>query len=132
MSILSLYRSALKGEETVSTLLSGNVHIELATQEDTYPNIVIEMPEKGQDYTHSGPSGLFDAHLKFHCRAETKEASIGLGEAVEAFLEDFQAVSSGIELQLTEQFESSFDYDDKHKVFSYLVEVTAFFRRTSA
>lgn len=128
MLILTVYRAVLLAAPTVSSKLNGGIHYGRVDQNEPRPNILLEMPESGADYTHSGPVGLFDGHLRATCRADTFQAATLLGDAVRAVLEDWTGEMFGCRIQLTEHFNSASGFDDKAQVFTHVSEYTSFFQ----
>lgn len=127
MEVLTAYRYALLGAPAVVSIVSDRVFYERVDQSALRPNILLQMPESGTDYSHQGPVGLYDGHLKVICRADTFQAASQLAKAVKATLEDWRGVQFGIRVQMTEHFNSMSDYDDRAKVYLAVHEFTSFF-----
>lgn len=131
MIILTVYRSVLLSAPSVASKLNGGVLFEWGGQDIPRPNIILQMPESGQDYSHQGPVGLIDGHLRVISRAETFQAATELGDAVQSTLETWTGTLFGHAVQKTEHFNSMSAYDDGAKIFTRTDEFTAFFTRTS-
>lgn len=131
MQILAAYKSRLLAAPAVATLVKGGIWIGHVDQSQPRPNILLEMPESGQDYTHSGPVGLIDAHVIVSCRADVDSVASQLGEATDAALRDWTGTLFGCAVQLSSLFNVGLEYDASAKVFRRFSEYTAFFRRTS-
>lgn len=127
MIILTLYRAVLAETAAVNSKAIGGFHLLRVDQEALRPNILLEMPESGSDYTHSGPVGLYDGHLRVTCRADTFQAAVQLGDAVRAALENWQGQRFGMTVQMTSHFNSAAGYDEGAKVYTSVQEFTAFF-----
>lgn len=130
MEILTVYRYVLLNDATVSGLLGGDVHIETVNQSDQRPNILLEMPESGHDYSHQGPVGLRDAHVRVTARADSRQSAGALGKAIEDALKNWTGMQYSHTVQLTELFRSSSGYDDKASVFLSVSEYTSHFTRS--
>lgn len=131
MIILACYKSTLAATSAVNTIVSGRIYIGRVDQDALRPNILMEMPESGQEYTHSGPSGLFEAHVKITARADTDQAAFTLGEAIARALQNWTGTALNCKVQMTEHFNSMGGYDDAAKVFTQVEEFTSFFTRTA-
>lgn len=131
MQIMTVYRSVIAGNGTISALRTGDVHIGMVDQNDPRPNVLIECPESGEDYSHQGPSGLIDAHIRVTARGDTFKSATQLGEAIQTVLKAYTGTLFSHQVQLTEHFATMAGYDDKAKVFTHVSEYTSFYRVTS-
>lgn len=131
MMILAAYKARLLAVPAVATKLKGGIHVAVVGQNSLRPHILLEMPEAGQDYTHSGPVGLIDAHIRVICRCDTADAALALGDAVVAALENWTGTLSGCWVQLSERFNTAADFESGPNVFRHVSEYTAYYRRTS-
>lgn len=131
MEILSAYRARLLAVSAVATRAVGGIHIASVPQTTIRPNILLELPEQGQDYSHSGPDGLFDGHLRITCRADSVTSAAELGEEVTLALQDWRGIYYGCRVQMTEHFNTMSGYDSAAKVFTHVSEYTAHFTRVS-
>lgn len=131
MQLLATYKAALLAVPDVATKLKGGIMIGRVDQNALRPHILLEVPEQGGDYSHSGPVGLYDAHLKVTCRSEVDASAIALGEAVILALQDFHGTLKGCAVQMTEHFDTAFTFDDSNSVFCHVSEYTAFYSRTT-
>lgn len=129
MLILVAYKSVIVGAPAL--IAADKVFIGRVDQNTVRPNVLLEMPESGQDYSHSGPTGLFDAHVRITARADTDQAAFTLGEAIARRLQNWTGTANGCRVQMTEHFNSAAGYDDAAKVFTQVEEFTAYFTRTS-
>lgn len=129
MQILTVYRSLLANDAGITALRTGGIHMGRVSQDDPRPNILIECPESGEDYSHQGPAGLIDAHIRVTARADTFQAATLLGEAIEALLKVWTGTLFDHAVQLTEHFATNASYDDKAAVFTHVSEYTSFYRR---
>lgn len=131
MMILAAYKARLLAVPAVATKLKDGIHVAVVGQNSKKPHILLELLEAGQDYTHSGPVGLIDAHIKVTCRCDTADAALELGEAVVAALEDWTGTQCGCWVQLSERFNTAADFESGPNVFRHISEYTAYYRRTS-
>jgi hypothetical protein len=131
MLILVAYKAVLVATPAVNSKAAGGFFIGRVDQNTVRPNVLLESPESGQDYTHSGPVGLFDAHVRITARADTDQSAFLLGDAIARALQDYRGISQGCSIQMTEHFNSAPGYDDTAKVFTQTEEFTAYFTRTS-
>lgn len=131
MEILVLYRKLLLEDAAIAAIVDNRIYVDQVPQNTQKPNILLEMPDQGQDYTHSGPSGLIDAHLKVTCRADDAQGAATLGRLVVDLLEVWTGNRDGHEVDLTEHFKTSSMFHDKDKVFTHMSEYTSFFRKVS-
>lgn len=131
MLILSAYKSVLLATPAVNGIVLGRIYISRVDQNAPRPNVLMEMPESGQEYSHSGPAGLFEAHVKITARADTDQASFTLGESIARALQNWTGTAMNCKVQMTEHFNSMGGYDDTAKVFKQVEEFTAFYTRTS-
>lgn len=128
MKILTLVKSVLQNNATVTSRRSGGVFLKRVGQNDARPNILLDMPEKHDDWTHQGPTGLFDAHLVVHSRGDTDAEAGLLGEAVEAALNGYTGTVYGMTVSQCRHINSRADYDDTAKVFVHISEFRMVFR----
>lgn len=131
MKILFVYRGILLGNSGITDLVGDRVFIDRVDQNSETPNILLEMPEEGQDYTHSGPSGLFEGHLKVIVRAAGRNERSNLGKLVRELLETWKGTESDLEVQLTEHFNTRSGFEEKAEVFTNTTEYTSFYREVS-
>lgn len=129
MLILTVYKKILQDDAGITALCPGGVHIGNIRQGANRPNILLEMPEEGEEYSHSGPSGLLDAHLKVTCRGDTDKSAALLGDAVMTLLKTWKGTEYSHTVQLTEKFKAEYKYDDSAKVHHHISEYTSFYRR---
>lgn len=127
MQILAAYRALL----LQAPALCPRVYVASPDQNALHPYILLEMPEQGGDYTHSGPVGLYDAWVKVSCYADTADAANTLGNSVVARLEDWTGTLKSCAVQLTEHFNTAAVYDKDAKLFAHVSEYTAFYSRTT-
>lgn len=125
MIILAAYKAVLSQAPAISS----SIYIGRFDQGAPKTSILLELPEQGGDYTHSGPVGLFDAHIRVTCRAEVDSVASALGEAAVLRLQDWQGTQAGCRVQMTEHFNTSADFDSATGVFRHISEYTAFFTR---
>ena len=131
MLILAAYKSVLVATPTVTARAGQRIYLGRVDQNALRPNVLMEMVESGQDYTHSGPVGLFDAHIKITARGDTDQAAFFLGDAIARRLQNWTGSAEGCRVQMTEHFNSSSGYDDANSVFTQVEEFTAYFVRLS-
>lgn len=131
MLILVAYQNVLAAAPSVATLAGNRIFIGRVDQSTARPNVLLEMPEAGQDYSHSGPVGLFDAHVRITARADTDQTAFLLGEAIARALQGWTGTALGCAVQMTEHFNTMGGYDEGAKVFTQTEEFTAHFTRTS-
>lgn len=131
MLILTAYKSVLVATPAVNNIVAGRIYIGRVDQNIIRPNVLLQMPESGQEYSHSGPTGLFDAHVRIIARADTDVAAFTLGEAIARTLQNWRGTAMGCAVQMTEHFNSIGDYDEAAKVFMQVEEFTAHFTRTN-
>lgn len=131
MIILVAYKAVLVATPAVNNIAQGRFYIGRIDQSALRPNVLLEMPEQGQDYSHSGPVGLFDGHLRITARGDTDQAAFLLGDAIARALQDYQGTSLGCRIQMTEHFNSAASYNNDAHVFEQIEEFTAYFTRTS-
>lgn len=131
MIILTVYRSVLLNVTAVNSLATGGYHLGKVVQDSVRPNVLLQKPDGGQDYSHQGPVGLHDAHVKITARADTAQAAALLGDEIRKALEDWTGTLFGCVVQMTEHMKSSDDYDEGAKVFMQIEEFTSFYTRTS-
>lgn len=129
MIILTAYRARLLAVPAVVLRAPHGVHMGVVPQNQPRPHILLEMPEQGGDYTHSGPVGLYDGHLRVSCRADTFLAATELGDQVVLALQNWTGTYHGCAVQMTEHFNTMADYDNTAKVFRHISEYTAFYTR---
>jgi len=129
MKILSAIKTRLKGSTEVAALATGGIYLTVVSQSSNRPSILLELVESGQDYSHQGPVGLIDAHVRVTARADTDEAAARLGDAVSGVLRNFVGVEEGCVVQLCAQFNSASGYEPQAKVFTYLTEYTVHYSR---
>lgn len=127
MQILATYKAVLQQAPS----LCPRVYVASPEQNALRPYILLEMPESGQDYSHSGPVGLYDAHVKVSCYADTADAANALGNAVVLRLQDWRGTLKGCSVQMTEHFNTAASFDKDAKLFVHLSEYTAFHTRIS-
>lgn len=129
MLILAAYKTVIVGAPAL--IAANKVFIGRVDQNTPRPNVLMEMVESGQDYSHSGPTGLFDAHVRITARADTDQDAFALGEAIARRLQNWIGTAMGCRVQMTEHFNSAQGYDDAAKVFTQTEEFTAYFTRAS-
>lgn len=127
MQILACYKAAL----SLAPAISPRIFVARVDQNAQRPNILIELIEQGGDYTHSGPVGLFDAHIRVTCRADVDTQALALGEATILRLQDWRGTLAGCRVQMTEHFNTAADFEAGTNVFRHISEYTAFFTRTT-
>ena len=128
MKILTLVKSVLAADTAVTGLRDGGIFLKRVDQNEPRPNILLDMPEKNDDWTHQGPTGLFDAHLVVHSRGDTDSQAGLLGEAVEAALNDYTGTVYGMTVSQCRHINTMADYDDTAKVFVHVSEFRIVFR----
>jgi hypothetical protein len=131
MMILAAYKARLLAAPAVATKLKGGIHVAVVAQNSLHPHILLELVEEGQDYTHQGPVGLLDAHIRVTCRCANAETALPLGDAVVAALENWTGTLSGCWVQLSERFNTAADFEPGPNVFRHISEYTAYYRRTT-
>jgi hypothetical protein len=131
MIILAAYKAVLLATPMVTNIAEDRFYIGRVGQDVKRPNVLLKSDEQGQDYTHSGPVGVFDAHVRIIARADTDQGAFLLGDAIARALQDYTGTSQGCRIQMTEHFNSASGYDDAGEVFTQTEEFTSFFTRTS-
>jgi len=129
MQLLATYKAALLAVPDVATKLKGGIMVGRVDQNALRPNILLEVPEQGGDYSHNGPVGLYDAHLKVTCRSEVDATAIALGDAVVLALQNWRGTLKGCAVQMTEHFNTAFIFDEGNSVFCHVSEYTSFYSR---
>jgi hypothetical protein len=127
MQILAAYRALIMQAPS----LCPRVYVASPGQNALRPYVLLEMPEQGGDYTHSGPVGLYDAWVKVSCCADTADAANTLGNAVVLRLQDWRGTLKGCAVQMTEHFNTAASFDKDARLFVHLSEYTAFHTRSS-
>lgn len=131
MIILVAYKAVLLAAPTVQQRVGQRIYIGRVGQDAARPNVLLELLEQGQDYTHSGPVGLFDAHVRITARADTDQAAFFLGDAIARCLQNWTGTAESVRVQMTDHFNSVAGFDDVNSVFTQTEEFTAFFTRLS-
>ena len=129
MDILPVYLGLLQEQTDISEKVGDRVYLEVADQNESYPNIILSMPDTGQDYTHSGPTGLFDGQLIVVCRSKARSEVNKLGWLVTEFLETWKGRREGVIVELTEFTNHATGYDEKSETFKFTIEFTSFFKK---
>lgn len=129
MQILAAVKSRLSVTNAVTSLLKGGIWIGHVDQNQPRPNILLEMPESGQDYAHDGPVGMIDAHLIVTSRADIDSVASQLGDEVDAALRQWTGCVLGCDVQLCALFGVHAEFDAENKVFKRVSEYTVFYRR---
>lgn len=127
MQILAAYKAAL----SIAPAVSPRIFVSRVDQGAVRPNILLELVEQGGDYSHSGPVGLFDAHIRVTCRDEVDSVVAALGDATILRLQNWRGTAAGCLVQMTEHFNTMAGFDDKNGVFLHVSEYTAFFTRSA-
>lgn len=127
MQILACYKAAL----SLAPAISPRIFVARVDQNAPRPHILLELIETGQDYSHSGPVGLYDAHIRVTCRADVDTQALALGEATILRLQDWRGTLAGCRVQMTEHFNTAADFEAGTNVFRHITEYTAFFTRTT-
>lgn len=131
MKIMSVYKAVMLENSDISTIVDTRIFVDLVDQNAVKPNILIEMPDQGQEYTHSGPSAVQDAHIKITCRGDTAGDVAALGKLVTDHLKSFIGTRSDLQVMLTEKFKVMSAFDKKAGVFTHVSEYTSFFKEVS-
>lgn len=131
MLILAAYKSVLLNSPAVSSRAGSRIYLSRVDQNAQRPNILMELAAQGQDYTHSGPVGLFDAHIRITARGDTDQAAFFLGDAIARSLQMWTGSAEGCRVQMTEHFNSASGFDKDNSVFTQVEEFTSFFTRLS-
>lgn len=131
MKILAAIKAYLQKVESVAAAGHTGIFVELVDQNKARPNILLQLVESGQEYSHQGPVGLIDAHVRVTCRADSADKVSALGDVVIRALEVFTGVEADCAVQLCARFDEASGYDEKAKVFTHVSDYTVHFSRLS-
>jgi hypothetical protein len=131
MKILAVYKEVLIENSGINDLVDGRIFAEQVDQNAERSNILLELPDSGSDYTHSGPVNLIDAHLRVTCRCATAGEAADLGELVFEHLRSWKGSKKSLEVMLTAHFKTSSNFDKSAQVFQHVSEYTSYFRKVS-
>jgi hypothetical protein len=131
MEILDVYRGLLLATPAVHSQMKGTYNLFVAAQGDLRPNMVLQLGDSGEDYTHQGTSGVVDAEVILISRGDTSAAASQLAKAVHDTVKNFTGTLRGIEVQLTEAMSTKSSYDATNKVFEITSTYTSFYRKVS-
>lgn len=128
MKILDVYRGLLLATPAVNSQMKGHYNLFVVAQGDLRPNMLLQLGDSGEDYSHQGTNGVVDAELIITSRADTAAAVSALDKAVHGTLKDFVGTSRGIEVHLTEAMSAKSNYDATNEVFEIVRTYTSFYR----
>lgn len=129
MKILTVYKALLLDVSEIRDIVGKSVFIEKIDQNTIRPNILLQMPDQGADYTHDGITSLFDAHIKVTCRADTDQMASELGELVVHNFSRFIDTVHDLKIMMTRLDSEMSNYDTSAKVFEQVSEYTSFYRK---
>ncbi len=128
MKILDVYRGLLLATPAVNSQMKGTYNLFVVAQNDPRPNMLLQLGDSGEDYTHQGTSGVVDAEVIITSRADNASAVSALDKAAHDTLKNYVGTSRGIEVQLTEAMSTKSNYDATNKVFEIERTYTSFYR----
>jgi len=128
MKILTAAKAILAAHPTVTLRRAGGIWIARVDQNDARPNLMLSLPSQDDDWTHQGPTGLYDANVLVHARGDTDEAAGLLGEAVKAALNNYIGAVYDMTIHQCRLLGVSSAYDDKAEVFIHTSDFRIVFR----
>lgn len=131
MLILAAYKSVIVTIPAITALVGQRIYLQRVDQNAGVPHVLLELLEEGQDYTHSGPTGLFDAHVRITARAATDAAAFTAADAIARALQNWTGEAGGCRVQMTEHFNSYGGFDKDNGLFTQALEFTSFYTRLS-
>lgn len=92
-------RTWLLSKGAITELVAGRIRIKKLRESDTFPAIVIDVPESRHHNDIDGYGGLAESTVTFMCMAETIQAARELSEVLRMQIAGYDGVAGTISLQ---------------------------------
>ena len=124
MSLAADLFTALSGSAGITAVVGARIYPKVMPEATPLPGptLVYKDLDSTLTLTHSGPSGLREAHFQFDVYATTEEDADAGADAVNAFLSTFSGTVGGTAFQGAVHIREAGSYERETRLFRALVE----------